>query len=891
MNRIISILLAVVLVLNPLPAFAEATDSSLAERIETLKSENSTVAAEKSGLNEKYLKLLRDQPMINQSIYQVRRAAGGNAIVLTVRLIVESVGLMTADWKEIADKYREALSGDDDNIYYMRSNEEYANALRGDLLLIADLEANLANNKNKLTRINSRIAEIDSKLSGNNTEISRLKELYRQAAGEEYSAEGSVRRVDTAALSSTYNYSNYGDSATSGRSETEGFGMAMGAALSGYEQAQKAKVNYINQGYTLTSPELIWTNDFGDIYIYQSLLLGKPWDGTYEDAVGRYDSGNATRILYTVAKNSAGRFFLSGYRDELPYNTAPELDINFDARFLARGFSVQLHADLNDAEGDEVQVTWFLETANGHPRIGQGNDFQWSVPASQETGYIAAVAVDSKGGISYRRSNYNIQDTYSFYDVTISTIPAVLEAGAPALLVTDIRTSIPGEYRVNWSYGPNYMSNSAYTIQAIENADFIRILSSGNYIYRSFLPIDPKAYTDSGELIYSYQVKAKAEGGAGGAVYGTSYEYSQDIMLGEAHIIKDQQKALEDAAAVVNAKKLEYDKLYNSYKDQMSSMGVYAYGSHVDLHSLTVRSKQYADWRLGLAEADTAWGENYTYSLFKSTSEECLAAVKELCRKLGLSYGTDLDVAMGEPASGYNWDDMFKYRLQVIAAYIPQLKTQLDRQQALSEAYTKASRAREELGDLAAKADKTKLNFDIDALLWPSEPAAAVGAESYSQLDNYLTLINSDIGRIPAKGGFAPATQVAVVDQPANTIQDKGTKIEVNGSLISPDVAPRIVGGRTMVPVRFIAQALNCLVDWRASDNTVIITSNGKYQVNPPVKDKTLKIYVDGQLVTPDVPPQIIDSRTMVPIRFVAQALNAEVDWNDVTRTVIIRTK
>lgn len=58
----------------------------------------------------------------------------------------------------------------------------------------------------------------------------------------------------------------------------------------------------------------------------------------------------------------------------------------------------------------------------------------------------------------------------------------------------------------------------------------------------------------------------------------------------------------------------------------------------------------------------------------------------------------------------------------------------------------------------------------------------------------------------------------------------------------------------------------------------------GAYAGNP------IKIVVDGKELTPDVPAQIIDGRTMVPIRFVAEALGAEVSWDAATNSVIITT-
>lgn len=56
----------------------------------------------------------------------------------------------------------------------------------------------------------------------------------------------------------------------------------------------------------------------------------------------------------------------------------------------------------------------------------------------------------------------------------------------------------------------------------------------------------------------------------------------------------------------------------------------------------------------------------------------------------------------------------------------------------------------------------------------------------------------------------------------------------------------------------------------------------GSY-ANTPVR-----IFINGNELTPDVPAQIIDGRTMVPIRFIAEALGVEVNWDASTNSVLI---
>ena len=54
----------------------------------------------------------------------------------------------------------------------------------------------------------------------------------------------------------------------------------------------------------------------------------------------------------------------------------------------------------------------------------------------------------------------------------------------------------------------------------------------------------------------------------------------------------------------------------------------------------------------------------------------------------------------------------------------------------------------------------------------------------------------------------------------------------------------------------------------------------------PVMADEDIKVKLDGNTLSFDVPPQIINDRTMVPLRAIFEALGASVDWNQQTKTV-----
>ena len=82
---------------------------------------------------------------------------------------------------------------------------------------------------------------------------------------------------------------------------------------------------------------------------------------------------------------------------------------------------------------------------------------------------------------------------------------------------------------------------------------------------------------------------------------------------------------------------------------------------------------------------------------------------------------------------------------------------------------------------------------------------------------------------------------------------------------------------RTLVPVRFVAEALGAEVTWNANDQTVTVVRDGKTVVMTIGEEG---YSIDGKAMTMDTVPVInADSRTMVPVRFVMEALGATVDY------------
>ncbi len=123
---------------------------------------------------------------------------------------------------------------------------------------------------------------------------------------------------------------------------------------------------------------------------------------------------------------------------------------------------------------------------------------------------------------------------------------------------------------------------------------------------------------------------------------------------------------------------------------------------------------------------------------------------------------------------------------------------------------------------------------------------------------------------------------VPVVRPPLTAAAADPVRLFVNGHELQPDVPPQLVGGRTLVPVRVVAEALGAQVTWNESARLVEI--RGSKSISLQVG--SAQALVDGESVGLDAPALILGGRTLVPIRFVAEALDFAVVWDNSLRAV-----
>jgi len=99
------------------------------------------------------------------------------------------------------------------------------------------------------------------------------------------------------------------------------------------------------------------------------------------------------------------------------------------------------------------------------------------------------------------------------------------------------------------------------------------------------------------------------------------------------------------------------------------------------------------------------------------------------------------------------------------------------------------------------------------------------------------------------------------------------------------DSEPTIVNSRTMVPMRKIFETLGADITWDGKERKVTAIKGGVTVELIIGKDTAL---INGETISLEAPAMIQSDRTLVPLRFIAEALDCDVDWDNNSRTVII---
>ena len=115
-------------------------------------------------------------------------------------------------------------------------------------------------------------------------------------------------------------------------------------------------------------------------------------------------------------------------------------------------------------------------------------------------------------------------------------------------------------------------------------------------------------------------------------------------------------------------------------------------------------------------------------------------------------------------------------------------------------------------------------------------------------------------------------------------------KVKIDDEIIKCDTEPLLIEGRTLVPIRAIAERMGYTVSWEPENQIVRLTDKHggteiAFAVGLPLAVKNA-----SEDIELDVPPVIYEGRTYLPLRAVAEAMDAKVNWNSGERTAEIVT-
>ena len=115
--------------------------------------------------------------------------------------------------------------------------------------------------------------------------------------------------------------------------------------------------------------------------------------------------------------------------------------------------------------------------------------------------------------------------------------------------------------------------------------------------------------------------------------------------------------------------------------------------------------------------------------------------------------------------------------------------------------------------------------------------------------------------------------------------------VTVNGETLNTPIPAQIVNGRTMLPMRSIFERLGAVVTWVDADKLIFATKGNTFitlKIGVPQMSVQTTESAENKVTELDTAPFIENDYTLVPVRAVAESLNANVEWIEESKTVAI---
>jgi len=202
---------------------------------------------------------------------------------------------------------------------------------------------------------------------------------------------------------------------------------------------------------------------------------------------------------------------------------------------------------------------------------------------------------------------------------------------------------------------------------------------------------------------------------------------------------------------------------------------------------------------------------------------------------------------------------------------------------AVLEGKSVAEAVYEAKAQLLSLKDADEITSVTEQLESAVEADNTLGANTRAQLKKQLGVMYLKAGKFKNARGLLEAVleqepndeeAYKQLDQAFAASGDLQVKVFVKGKGLQFDVPPRIENDRVLIPVRFLAEGLGATVNY---DNSQVIIKNRGSTIRLVIGSN--KALVDGVTVNLDVPAQVVDGRTLVPLRFVSEKFKAKVDY------------
>jgi hypothetical protein len=139
--------------------------------------------------------------------------------------------------------------------------------------------------------------------------------------------------------------------------------------------------------------------------------------------------------------------------------------------------------------------------------------------------------------------------------------------------------------------------------------------------------------------------------------------------------------------------------------------------------------------------------------------------------------------------------------------------------------------------------------------------------------------------------GAAQGTETRPTSAPAKPEQrqEKTMKVIVDDKEVNFGAnGVRTLGGRTFVPFRPLFESMGCEVEYDLVHKKVTATKDNN-EIELTIGERIAR--KNGAEITMEAPPQILKATTYVPLRFVAESLDAEVNYDGAAGVITIKTK